>query len=150
MDLLGQLQQNQSVPPELMQAMEALEGMDSEFRELSVPLQRLQYHCGFKQCFKGGSSSVLGRFGMGGGSEAQKTLMCLERCEAPMQEFEEVCERRMEGLMGELEQCMKDSTDERTGSACVSRVLQQSRMQQLVQKLSSDVKQLQQKYSDLE
>eukprot|EP00930_Biecheleria_cincta_P073187 TRINITY_DN60504_c0_g1_i1.p1 TRINITY_DN60504_c0_g1~~TRINITY_DN60504_c0_g1_i1.p1 ORF type:complete len:153 (-),score=37.11 TRINITY_DN60504_c0_g1_i1:266-724(-) len=152
MDLLGALQQEQQLPPELLQVMEPLEALDSEFRAVSLPLQRLQYSCGFKRCFGGesggGLMGRLGSFGTGGGS-AQKTLLCLERCEAPIHEFEEACERRMDGLIGELEQCMQDM-GEQARLSCVSRAMEPSRLHQVVQKLSADVKNIQQKYMDLE
>mmetsp|Transcript_101315 Transcript_101315/g.182876 ORF Transcript_101315/g.182876 Transcript_101315/m.182876 type:complete len:156 (-) Transcript_101315:67-534(-) len=155
MDMKGLLQQQeQSLPPELMRSLKSLEALDGQFQLISLPLQRLQYHCGYKQCFSGGSSggflSSLGGLASGD-SSTQKTLSCLERCEAPMQNFEQVCEQRMEGLTGQMEQCLQRHGDNEQGAMdCIGRVLEPGNIQRLVQQLQGDVKGIQQKYSDLE
>ena len=67
--------------------LEEMEKLDGQLRTISLPLQKLQYYCGYKQCFGGGTGVLprIGGFGGGGApADAEKTLMCLERCEAPM------------------------------------------------------------------
>eukprot|EP00928_Gymnodinium_smaydae_P074933 TRINITY_DN57950_c0_g1_i1.p1 TRINITY_DN57950_c0_g1~~TRINITY_DN57950_c0_g1_i1.p1 ORF type:complete len:158 (-),score=44.21 TRINITY_DN57950_c0_g1_i1:52-525(-) len=153
MDLLNMMPQDPNIPPEVANAFANLGGLDEKLRVVTLPLQRLQFICGYKQCFSGGASSSSGMlssmFGSGSadGAAAQKTLACLERCEAPLQDFEQATERRMEGLIDRLEQCATSEPDEQRYAACVSRALDPSKMENLVKMLQDDVKNIQQKYN---
>eukprot|EP00933_Yihiella_yeosuensis_P073117 TRINITY_DN81698_c0_g1_i1.p1 TRINITY_DN81698_c0_g1~~TRINITY_DN81698_c0_g1_i1.p1 ORF type:complete len:152 (-),score=31.66 TRINITY_DN81698_c0_g1_i1:42-497(-) len=149
MDLMNTLQQQQQqLPPEMLQSLESLEKLAEEFRLISVPLQRLQYSCGYKQCFSKNSAGMLGF--LGGGGANQKIVNCLERCEAPLHEFEEACDNRMDALAGQLEQCMSSYQDEKGAMDCMTRTLEAGNLRRIIERLQGDVQRIQQKYSDLE
>ncbi|CAD7946886.1 unnamed protein product [Amoebophrya sp. A120] len=148
-----------AMPPELQKAMNTLENMDERLGKLSVPLLKLQYTCGFKSCFQSslesssswGSTSFLGGGSSSaaldhGGHNPQATLSCIERCEAPMTEFSQACETRLDGLMNKVTQCFTSNMDESGAEKCVRDALGDSNLRQVEDALSLDVQNIYQKY----
>eukprot|EP00392_Amoebophrya_sp_AT5.2_P007729 g7744.t1 len=133
-----------SVPPELQQALSTLENMDERVAKFSVPLLKLQYTCGFKSCFQ----DKLGTWGASsaGGANDTETLSCLERCEAPMVEFSQACENRLDGLMNRVTQCFMGG-EEGSAEKCVRQVLAEGNMRKIEDEISSDVHTIYSKYS---
>ncbi|CAD7975887.1 unnamed protein product [Amoebophrya sp. A25] len=149
---LGPFMQDEKpdLPPELEKAMGALEGMDGKLGKLSIPLLRLQYACGFKSCFSSGASGNSSSWGSWGGSSssADSTLKCLEKCEAPMTEFAEACENRLDPLMSRVTQCFMMQEDSGAGAieSCVKNALGDSAIKQVEEQISHDVNSIYSKY----
>lgn len=82
--------------------------MESRLQKHSLPLLKLQYKCGYQQCFSDMSSSWGGMGGASGGanggenSTERKTLDCLEKCEAPVAEFAKAVEQKVLIVTSEL------------------------------------------------
>merc|ERR1712194_442400 len=116
----------------LQKALGEVEDLDQRVSKLTLPLVKLQYACGYKQCVKGDGAGA-------------SDLSCFERCEAPLQEFAQTCESRMGKLMENLTRCFS-GPDSNALESCLAGALGGNTVRDIETNLKQDVEHIRAKY----